>query len=144
MRSNGLASTVFSIKIICGGEEQSTDLPLDQAMIGQLALEAEIRDMRIGELLAALIIAILKKNLLEPLLQRTPNGGRTVAAFLGVETTSMRTGMMGDQHNEYLFEEELLAAGCVRAKVIPAALVKGNFAPNSAISLKRLWPRETI
>ena len=33
---------------------------------------------------------------------------------------------------------------CVRAKVIPAALVKGNFAPDSAISLKRLWPRETI
>ena len=46
--------------MICGGEEQSTDLPLDQAMIGQLALEAEIRNMRIGELLAALIIAIVE------------------------------------------------------------------------------------
>jgi len=55
-RSNGPASTVFSIRMICRGEEQSTDLPLDQAMIGQLALEAEIRNMRIGELLAAHII----------------------------------------------------------------------------------------
>ena len=61
--------------MICGGEEQSTDLPLDQAMIGQLALEAEIRNMRIGELLAALIIAIVKGDLLEPLLQQHPKRG---------------------------------------------------------------------
>ena len=74
-RSNGPASTVFSIRMICGGEEQSTDLPLDQAMIGQLALEAEIRNMRIGELLAALIIAIVKGDLLEPLLQQHPKRG---------------------------------------------------------------------
>jgi hypothetical protein len=44
-------------------------------MIGQLALEAEIRNMRIGELLAELIIAILKRNLLEPLLQQHPKRG---------------------------------------------------------------------
>ena len=70
--SNGPASTLFSIRRICAGEEQTIDLPIDQAMIGQLALEAEIRDMRIGELLAALIIAILKRNSLEPLLQQHP------------------------------------------------------------------------
>jgi len=57
------------------GEEQSIDLPIDQPMIGQLALEAEIRNMRIGELLAALIIAILKRNSLEPLLQEYPKRG---------------------------------------------------------------------
>ena len=61
--------------MICGGEEQSIDLPLDQAMIGQLALEAEIRNMRIGELLAELVIAVLKRNLLEPLLQQHPKRG---------------------------------------------------------------------
>jgi len=44
-------------------------------MIGQLALEAEIRNMRIGELLAALIIAIVKGDLLEPLLQQHPKRG---------------------------------------------------------------------
>ena len=57
------------------GEEQSIDLPIDQAMIGQLALEAEIRNMRIGELLAAVIIAILKRNSLEPLLWESPKRG---------------------------------------------------------------------
>jgi hypothetical protein len=72
VRSNGLASTLFSIRRTCAGEEQSIDLPIDQAMIGQLALEAEIRNMRIVELLAALIIAILKTNSLEPLLQQHP------------------------------------------------------------------------
>jgi hypothetical protein len=30
-RTNGPASAVFSIRMICTGEEQSTDLPLDQA-----------------------------------------------------------------------------------------------------------------
>jgi hypothetical protein len=34
-------------------QERSTGLPLDQAMIKQLVLEAEIRGMRIGELLTA-------------------------------------------------------------------------------------------
>ena len=74
-RSNGPASTVFSIKMTWAGEEQSIDLPIDQPMIAQLALEAEIRNMRIGELLAALIIAILKRNSLEPLLQEYPKRG---------------------------------------------------------------------
>ena len=74
-RSNGPASTVFSIKMTWAGEEQSIDLPIDQPMIAQLALEAEIRNMRIGELLAELIIAILKRNLLEPLLQQHPKRG---------------------------------------------------------------------
>jgi hypothetical protein len=69
------ASTVFSIRMICGGEEQSTDLSLNQTMIGQLALEAEIRNMRIGQLLAVLITAVVKGGLLEPLLQQHPKRG---------------------------------------------------------------------
>ena len=73
--STARASTIFTIKMICKGEEQSTNLPLDQAMIGQLALEAEIRDMRISELLAALIIASAKKDLFEILLQQHPKRG---------------------------------------------------------------------
>ena len=74
-RSTAPASTVFTIRMICKNEEQSINLPLDQAMIGQLALEAEIRDMRIGELLVALIVAIVKKDLLELLLQQHPKRG---------------------------------------------------------------------
>ena len=73
-RSTAPASTVFTIRMICKDEEQSINLPLDQAMIGQLALEAEIRDMRIGELLVALIVEIVKKDLLELLLQQQVSG----------------------------------------------------------------------
>jgi hypothetical protein len=80
-RSNGPATTVFSIRMICGGEEQSTDLPLNQTMIGQLALEAEIRNMRIGQLLAALIIAVVKEGLLERLLQQHPKRGENDGRF---------------------------------------------------------------
>lgn len=56
---------VFAIQMEYKGQERSTGLPLDEEMIGQLALEAEIRGMRIGELVAALIVAIVKKDLFE-------------------------------------------------------------------------------
>jgi hypothetical protein len=47
------------------GQEQSTGLSLDEEMIGQLAIEAEIRGMRIGELLATLILEVVKKDLFQ-------------------------------------------------------------------------------
>ena len=53
----------FAIRMQYKGQERSTVLPLDKEMIGQLAFEAEIRGMRIGELVAALIRAIVKKDL---------------------------------------------------------------------------------
>ena len=56
---------VFAIRMEYKGQERSTGLPLDEEMIGQLALEAEIRGMRIGELVAALILAIVKKDLFQ-------------------------------------------------------------------------------
>jgi hypothetical protein len=49
------------------GQERSTALPLDEEMISQLAMEAEIRGMRIGELVAALILEIVKKDLFQPI-----------------------------------------------------------------------------
>ena len=94
-------------------------MSLDQAMIGQLALEAEIRNMRIGELLAVLITAIVKGGLLEPLLQQHPkrgeNDGWPYSLTQKLGKTSMRAGMIGDHHNEYVFEVELLAVVRVRA-----------------------------
>ena len=57
------ASAVFTIRTEYKGQERSTDLPLDEEMIGQLAVEAEIRDMRIGELVGALILAIVEGDL---------------------------------------------------------------------------------
>ena len=46
-------------------EERSTYLPLDKVTIGQLLLEAEIRGMRINELVAALTLAIMKQDLFQ-------------------------------------------------------------------------------
>jgi len=58
------------------GQERSTDLPLDEEMIGQLAVEAEIRDMRIGELVGALILAIVEGDLYQLVRDDTNLGSR--------------------------------------------------------------------
>jgi hypothetical protein len=56
---------MFAIRMEYKGQERSTGLPLDEEMISQLAMEAEIRGMRIGELVAALILEIVKKDLFQ-------------------------------------------------------------------------------
>jgi hypothetical protein len=56
-------TAVFAIRMEYKGQERTTGLPFDDEMIRQLALEAEIRGMRIGELVSALIIAIVKNDL---------------------------------------------------------------------------------
>ena len=50
------------------GEERATELPLTHDMIRQLAFEAELRNMRIGELIGELIVAMLKKDLFQAVL----------------------------------------------------------------------------
>ena len=56
---------MFAIRMEYKGQERSTGQPLDEEMISQLAMEAEIRGMRIGELVAALILGIVKKDLFQ-------------------------------------------------------------------------------
>ena len=63
--SDDEAPAIFAIRMEYKGQERSTGLPLDEEMISQLALEAEIRGMRIGELVGALILAIVKKDLFQ-------------------------------------------------------------------------------
>src|SRR5262249_9306977 len=53
----------FAIRMQYKGQERSTVISLDKEMIAQLAIEAEIRGMQIGELVAALIRAIVNKDL---------------------------------------------------------------------------------
>jgi hypothetical protein len=53
----------FAIRMQYKGQERLTVLPLDKAMTAQLAIEAEIRDMQIGELVATLIRAIVNEDL---------------------------------------------------------------------------------
>ena len=48
-------SVSVAIRIQYNGMERRTELPLTLDMIGQLAFEAELRDMSIGELIAELI-----------------------------------------------------------------------------------------
>jgi hypothetical protein len=70
--SNSRALAAFAIRMEYKGEERSTSLPLDQEMIRQLALEAEFRGMRIGELVTALILAITRKDLFQLVLANAP------------------------------------------------------------------------
>ena len=50
------------------GEERTTKLALTQLEIGQLALEAGLRDMRIGEFISELVTATIQKNLFQRVL----------------------------------------------------------------------------
>ena len=64
-KSNGGTSAVFAVCMEYKGEERSTKLPLDVEMIRKLAIEAEFRGMRLGELVAKLILGIARKDLFE-------------------------------------------------------------------------------
>ena len=69
-RMNEVGSANFAIRMRYKGEERTIVLPLTHDMIAQLALEAESRNMRIGELIGELIAATLKKDLFQTVLQR--------------------------------------------------------------------------
>jgi hypothetical protein len=56
-------SAVFALRMEYRGQERLTCLSLDQEMIGQLAMEAGVRGKGIGELVAAVILEIVKNNL---------------------------------------------------------------------------------
>ena len=50
------------------GEERTTKLALTPLAIGQLALEAGLRDMRIDEFVSELVTATIQKNLFQRVL----------------------------------------------------------------------------
>jgi hypothetical protein len=66
----------FAIRLQCRGRERTTELPLTQQVVRQLAFEAQLRNMRIGELVGEVIVAMLKKDLLQAVLeQKEPDKG---------------------------------------------------------------------
>jgi hypothetical protein len=67
---NEAGSANFAIRMRYKGEERTTELPLTHDMIRQLAFEAELRNMRIGELIGELMVAMLNKDLFQTVLQR--------------------------------------------------------------------------
>jgi hypothetical protein len=52
----------------CRGEERTTKLAITPLAIGQLALEAVIREMSIGEFVSELVTATIQKNLFQQVL----------------------------------------------------------------------------
>jgi hypothetical protein len=63
----------FAMSMQYNGYERVLALPFTNDIIGQLALEAAFRNMSIGKLLAELITAIARRNLVRQVLQGDPN-----------------------------------------------------------------------
>jgi hypothetical protein len=62
-------SATFSICVRYNGKEQSSELPLTPAMVGQLALEASSRDQKISNLAKDLLRAVTEKGLIDEVLK---------------------------------------------------------------------------
>src|SRR6516164_7731273 len=63
----GLAN--FALRMKYRGDERTSELPLTQDMIRQLAFEAQFRNMSIGELVGELFIAMMKRDLFHHVLE---------------------------------------------------------------------------
>jgi hypothetical protein len=68
VRTKGVGLVNLVLRMQYRGDGRTTELPLTQDMITQLALEAEFRGMGIGELIGALIAATMEKDLLQQLI----------------------------------------------------------------------------
>ena len=66
----------FSLRMQYRGEERTTEIPLTQDMMGQLAIEAWLRDMKIGEVVSEVIIGVIKGDLFQSVLDRTKTSRR--------------------------------------------------------------------
>jgi hypothetical protein len=62
----------FVLRMRYKGEERTTELPLTNDTIVQLAFEAEFRGMRVGELVAELVTAMTQKDLIQLVLDARP------------------------------------------------------------------------
>ena len=58
-------AAAFAIQMVYKGQERLTDLPIHEEIMGELALEAEMRGMGLGELVGTLIVAMTQKDLLQ-------------------------------------------------------------------------------
>jgi hypothetical protein len=69
-RTSEVGTANFAIRMQYRGQERTTQLPLTQDVVRQLAFEAEFRNMRIGEFVGEVIVAMLKKDLLQTVLEQ--------------------------------------------------------------------------
>ena len=61
----------FSLRMQYRGEERTTEIPLTHDMMRQLAIEAWLRDRKVGEVVSEMIIAVFKRDLFHSVLDRT-------------------------------------------------------------------------
>src|SRR5262249_20147057 len=61
-RSHKVDLPNLALRMRYRGDERTSELPLTQDMIWQLAFEAQFRNMSIGELVGELVIAMMKKD----------------------------------------------------------------------------------
>ena len=69
-RANEGGPVNFAIWMQYRGQQRTTELALTQQTVRQLAFEAEFRNMRIGEFVGEVIVAMLRKNLLQAVLKQ--------------------------------------------------------------------------
>jgi Helix-turn-helix domain of resolvase len=69
-RTSEVGTANFAIRMQYRGQERTTQLPLTQDVVRQLAFEAEFRNMRIGDFVGEVIVAMLKKDLLQTVLEQ--------------------------------------------------------------------------
>jgi len=69
-RANEGGPVNFAIWMQYRGQQRTTELALTQQTVRQLAFEAEFRNMKIGEFVGEVIAAMLRKNLLQAVLEQ--------------------------------------------------------------------------
>ena len=69
-RANEAGAASLAIRMQYRGEDRSIEVPLTQDLIGRLAFEAAFRNVQICELIGELIVAVLKEDLLQTVLER--------------------------------------------------------------------------
>jgi len=68
-RTHEMDLATFALRMKYRGHERTRELPLTQDMIRQLAFEAQFRNMSMGELVGELLIAIMKRDIFQHVLQ---------------------------------------------------------------------------
>ena len=62
-RTDEQGAVNFSLRMQYRGEERTTEIPLTHDMVGQLAIEAWLRDRKVSEVVSELIVAVFKRDL---------------------------------------------------------------------------------
>jgi hypothetical protein len=68
-RADEMGLATFALRMKYRGHERTRELPLTQDMVRQLAFEAQFRNMSIGEFVGELLIAIMKRDIFQHVLE---------------------------------------------------------------------------